>query len=394
MKILISTLVLLFAINTTADAQKKGKKKGNKDGFSISGVIQNATNETLYFEKFDKNKPVKLDSAIVNKKGKFEMTPAKIANTGFYRLSFSKAKYVMLILTPEDAPVLTADAENMYSSYTVTGSKHSELTRQFFRMVDQFIDDQDTLNKQLTANQRDPEKNREISKKLADVQTKFTEDRNNFIKANPESPALAAVLSHLNPQTDIEQYKSVHAAIEKTMPESPYVDALQAQITKIEAEMEKQRKQRELAEKHEQMFGIGKELPDINMKTVDEQDLALSSLKGKVVLVDFWASWCRPCRAENPNVVKLYNKYKEKGFDVYSVSLDNNKEKWINAIATDKLAWPSHVSELKSWQSQIVKEFGIRGIPHTILIDKDGKIVGNKLRGPALESKLKEMFGF
>jgi thiol-disulfide isomerase/thioredoxin len=117
----------------------------------------------------------------------------------------------------------------------------------------------------------------------------------------------------------------------------------------------------------------------------------LSSLQGKYVLVDFWAKWCGPCRQENPNVVRLYNRYKDKGFTVYGVSLDRNKTDWLKAIEEDKLTW-THVSDLKYWQSDAAKLYNITAIPFSLLLDPDGKIIAKNLRGPSLEKKLEEIF--
>ncbi|HXU25784.1 MAG TPA: TlpA disulfide reductase family protein, partial [Bacteroidia bacterium] len=129
----------------------------------------------------------------------------------------------------------------------------------------------------------------------------------------------------------------------------------------------------------------GSILPDFTLTTPEGKPLSISSFKGKVVLVDFWASWCGPCRKENPNVVAIYKKLHAKGFDVYGVSLDDNKEKWLNAIKTDGLIW-NHASDLKGWDNQVAKQFGIDAIPFTILLDKEGKIIGKGLRGAELES--------
>jgi thiol-disulfide isomerase/thioredoxin len=131
--------------------------------------------------------------------------------------------------------------------------------------------------------------------------------------------------------------------------------------------------------------------PEINLQGINGKAIKLSSLKGKVVLIDFWASWCAPCRQENPNVVRLYNQYKDKGFTVYSVSLDEDPVAWKAAIKADGLVWPNHVSDLLRWKSPVVQQYGIEGIPHTILIDKNGKIIGTGLRGESLEQKLKEV---
>ncbi|MEM0994112.1 MAG: TlpA disulfide reductase family protein [Bacteroidota bacterium] len=138
-------------------------------------------------------------------------------------------------------------------------------------------------------------------------------------------------------------------------------------------------------------FVIGATAPDFTQKTPEGEEMSLSDLKGKVVLVDFWASWCGPCRKENPNVVRMYEKYKAKGFEILGVSLDRQQSRWLQAIKADGLTW-AQVSDLKGWQNEVAQIYGVRSIPSTVLVDAEGKILARDLRGIALERKLEEVF--
>ena len=140
-------------------------------------------------------------------------------------------------------------------------------------------------------------------------------------------------------------------------------------------------------------LGPGRMAPEIAMPDPDGKTRKLSDLRGKVVMIDFWASWCRPCRMENPNVVKLYKKYHDKGFEIYSVSLDKDRTQWLRAIDQDGLEWANHVSDLNGWTSSGGATYGITSVPSTVLIDRQGRIIARNLRGEQLANKLKEIFG-
>ena len=135
---------------------------------------------------------------------------------------------------------------------------------------------------------------------------------------------------------------------------------------------------------------VGQVAPDFTLNTPDGKPLSMHSIKGKVKVIDFWASWCPPCRRENPNVVKAFNEYKDKNFTIVGISLDKDKSKWMKAIADDNLAW-THLSDLKYWDSEIPALYGVRGIPANVLLDPDGVIVAKNITGEDLHKKLKEV---
>jgi peroxiredoxin len=195
-----------------------------------------------------------------------------------------------------------------------------------------------------------------------------------FVDSNASSISVLAAIQSLDPEKDMKSYLRAEKELVKLYPNSEYVKNFSLQVVKISK------------------LAIGSEAPQIILNNPNSVTIPLASLRGKVVLVDFWASWCKPCRIENPNVVRLYNKYKDKGFEIYGVSLDKTKESWVNAIRQDGLEW-TQVSDLKFWNSSVVKLYDIKSIPQTYLLDEYGIIIAKGVRGKALESKLAEILG-
>ena len=196
----------------------------------------------------------------------------------------------------------------------------------------------------------------------------------NFLKTHPKSAVSAYIIGNdLNnaaiPLTEIIEALSY---IDKSLESNSYIKAANKRVEDAKGTM------------------VGYTATNFSQNTPDGKKVSLTDFRGKYVLIDFWASWCRPCRMENPNVVAAYNRYKDKGFTVLGVSMDSNKDPWLNAIQQDNLTW-THVSDLKGWGNEVGKIYGVTGIPQNYLIDKDGKIVAKDLRGAALDEKLAEM---
>ena len=195
-----------------------------------------------------------------------------------------------------------------------------------------------------------------------------------FITSHPKSPisAYSIYFNNQNTQAPIEELERIVGLLDKSILNTKFGKLAQEKILQMRGS------------------SIGYEATNFSQATPEGKMVNLNELKGKYVLVDFWASWCGPCRAENPNVVAAYNKYKDKGFTVLGVSFDDNKDKWVKSIAADKLTW-TQISDLKGWGNEAGKLFGITSIPQNLLLDKTGKIIAKNLRGADLEAKLEEI---
>ncbi|MDZ4750777.1 MAG: TlpA disulfide reductase family protein, partial [Flavobacteriales bacterium] len=207
-------------------------------------------------------------------------------------------------------------------------------------------------------------------------------------------PAALPVLRMLDPRSEMSLYKDVLNKLQPKVGTTGMFKAIMGDVTKAE-QTAKTPSLDNPGKAPAGKISVGVMAPDIVQKDLKGNTMKLSDLKGKVVLLDFWASWCGPCRKENPFVVAMYKKYNSKGFEVFSVSLDNTQDRWAQAIQQDGLTWPYHVSDLKGWQSQPAADYGVRSIPFPVLLDKEGKIValGSDVRGEALESRIKQLIG-
>lgn len=359
------------------------------DGYTIDGTIKGMENQSISLEFLAPDKVEKIDSATTDANGNFQLK-GNVAEKGFYRIINGNKFWIILL--ENKAQKFVADAnhpelrdvviENYPEGEDLQKTLDSLIQTQqefeaFGKKLQASLSPQSTQEEQMQAQMQFMAFQQSVMQGLKD---KIDQK----LKANPYS-ALYLMLS-LNPQTDKDFIEEKISIFEEKMPNNPYIKSLKDVLTKMSAQQTpQQQKQPTTAVK------VGDQAPDIVMSNPAGKDLKLSDLKGKVVLVDFWASWCRPCRAENPNIVRTYHQYKNKGFDIFSVSLDKKKDAWTTAIAQDGLIWKNHVSDLQFWNNSAAKAWGVSSIPAAFLLDKDGKIIAQNLRGAQLEAKLKEV---
>ena len=280
---------------------------------------------------------------------------------------------------------MNGNALDFYQSYEVEGSEGSAKLRSLDQRLRLDYNKTDSLRKSFQAFQQQGHPRLDSIAQSIDVvfQKMQAEKREfvlGFIDENPNSLVALSAVQSLNPAEDLEVFEQLAENLTETMPESDYVKKFKTQLIDM-------RSKQQAAGRTE----IGAEAPEMVLKTPQGETIKLSDFRGKVTMIDFWAAWCKPCRMENPNVVRVYNKYKEKGFEIFGVSLDQDGQKWVDAIAQDGLTW-EHGSELKFWQSSFVPAYSLDGIPMTYLLDANGVIIAKGLRGDQLEQKLKEIW--
>jgi len=378
MKRLFSFVLLAAVVITSCNASS------DPNNFTVSGKIEHATSQKIFLEQvnYDNTPPKIVDSGKLAQDGSYKLK-AVAKEQSLYLVTIDHKPVFIFINDNNDIRISTDLNINLRSPYI----SNSNATKSLYDFLNSFRSKDSILSG--------------IYTQIDSLYTRNRNDSSITVLQSKGSQVLQTLITYMK---DYIQKSNSPAAVFYALNVAASKNAMSMNDLEMLAQQASERfkehsglavfksliAQANAANSGEASSWVDKQAPDLTMNDVNGKPVSISNFKGKYLLVDFWASWCRPCRAENPNVVAAYNKFKDKNFTVLGVSLDQNKDAWLQAIKNDRLTW-THMSDLKYWESAAVSTYKFQGIPYNILIDPSGKVIAESLRGPALEQKLEEV---
>ena len=347
----------------------------SNDKFTIEGKFENATPQgKIYLFGMVNNNAVPVDSTVLNDKGEFKFTRSTKA-VDFFKVGANQNEYVVIAQNGDNIK-LTADLNDQTMAYQVSGAAEADKLQELNTYKNKYnarmASIQANYEQQVSAN---PDKRDMIAEQLRPELIKVSDEMVSFIlkfaNDNPDALTSFYAMNSLNPSEYEQEFIAYSDKIKSKFNDNQAVTEFLVRMAKLKS------------------VQVGQDAPAFSMKSIDGKNISLADYKGKYVLLDFWASWCMPCRNENPNIVKAYNNYKDKNFTILGISLDKDPKAWAQAISADKLTW-SHVSELSDFEGPTVRLYQIEAIPSSFLIDPTGKIIAKNLRGEELAAFLEK----
>lgn len=379
MRNLVSILMIALLLTSC----NKGEKKSGT-GYVINGTAKGVYNGMRVYLKVadERGSQMSQDTAIVmDETFKFE---GSVDYPQLWYLSVNNVNGFIPIMIENNDITVDFNKDDIEAS-KVTGTKANEALSEYTRGFKVLMDKRVGLGKKYTttANPDEAATKTSLTQELAEVNTEIQNYPIDFLKKYNDNYFSLSLLENIlkNNPTEFKQIDSAYENLDSKIKNSLYGQIVATQINVVKQQNEK------LA-----VLNLGSEAPNFTAPDPDGKQVSLYDIRGKVTIIDFWASWCGPCRKENPNVVKVYNKYHDKGLEIISVSLDREgqKDKWLQAIKDDQLTW-HHVSNLNYFNDPVALQYNIQSIPATYILDAEGKIVAKSLRGQALEDKIAEM---
>ena len=362
----------------------------------IEGILENPLpRQYIFFQELKSNELLTVDSVIVSEDGNFEFK-RKVKFPSFYLLKINQNNFLTMLIEPGDKIKMTSHFDSLNYPVAVLGSKGTKLMADYNKTMLKTINKLGKLSEIHDENLGRPDFAVVIDS-LDNLADGYLNELNSYAKKyideNMSSLVSLIVLYSqvapnvyvLNFEKDLSYFRKVDSLLFQRYPEYGPVIDLHNQVQEMVTYFENKKSASVVP-------GESMEAPEIVLPSPEGDTIKLSSTRGSYVLLDFWASWCSPCRTENPNLLKAYNMYHNRGFEIFQVSLDKTKEAWIKGIQDDRLEKWIHVSDVRYWNSAVVPLYKIESIPINYLLDKEGRIIASNLRGDALQRKLAELF--